>query len=162
MRSIRQMEPPDGSLIAPFVAREGLYTDAFSVQVPTTQYLRDFVSAFYTTRLFRAERMVLGLVAGAPSSDADAMALAAGMTDRFAVWTVEARRTDELLLAETSGRTKSWLHAATGPDGTRLWFGSVVLPARGGGLGPVFHVLQGPHRVYARMLLRAAASRLGG
>lgn len=162
MQPIRQMEPPASSLLAPFAAREGVYTDAFCAQVPTEQYLRDFVSAFYSTRLFRAERALLGVLARAPSSDADAMALAAGMTDRFAVWTVEVRRPDELLLADASGRTRSWLHAALAPGGTQLWFGSVVLPGPRGGLGPVFRGLQGAHRLYARMLLRAAARSLGG
>ena len=120
--------PPEESLIAPFFEQAGCYADAFCAEVPTRQYLRDFVSAFYTTGLFRAERAVLGLLARAPSSDADAMALAAGMTDRFAVWRVEARTEDQILLADASGRTKSWLHARPGANGTQLWFGSVVLP----------------------------------
>lgn len=165
MRQILHTAPPEGSLIAPFAAREGHYVDAFCVHVPTRQYLRDFVAAFYTTRLFRVERMVLGVLARSPSSDADAMALAAGVTDRFAVWSVEARRAEEVLLADASGRTKSWLHAAPEGQGTRLWFGSVVVPVPRGGssvLGPVFHTLEGAHRVYARLLLQSAAANLGG
>ena len=165
MRQIYQTTPPTGSLIAPFTSLEGYYVDALCVHVPTRQYQRDFVSAFYTTRLFRLERFVLSTLARTPTSDADAMALAAGMTDRFAVWTVEARREDEILLADASGRTKSWLHAAPEGQGTRLWFGSVVVPVMRKGkptLGPVFHTLEGVHKVYARLLLKAAASNLGG
>lgn len=166
MRQILHTAPPDGSLIAPFAQRGGHYVDAFCVHVPTRQYLRDFVSAFYTTRLLRIERAVLGVLARSPSSDADAMALAAGMTERFAVWHVEARREDELLLADASGRTKSWLHAAPEGQGTRLWFGSVVVPVQRPGrapsLGPVFGTLEGAHKFYARLLLKSAAANLGG
>jgi hypothetical protein len=162
MHPIRQLQPPASSLIAPFMAREGVYADAFCVEVPTEQYLRDFVSAFYTTGLFRAERAVLGLLARTPTSDADAMALAAGVTDRFAVWTVAARTEDQILLADASGRTKSWLHARPGAHGTQLWFGSVVLPGAQGRMELGFRLLLGPHRLYARMLLRAAARNLGG
>lgn len=166
MRHIFQTAPPTGSLIAPFQTQDGFYVDAFCVHVPTRQYLRDFVSAFYTTRLFKVERTVLSLLARAPSSDADAMALAAGMTDRFAVWSVEARLDNEILLADRYGRTKSWLHAAEEGQGTRLWFGSVVVPVARAGqpptLGPVFHTLERAHKFYARALLKAAASNLGG
>ena len=157
--------PPDTSLIAPFAEREAHYVDAFCVDVPTQQYLRDYVSAFYTTSLFSVERLVLTVFARAPSSDADAMALAAGTTDQFAVWTVEARTETEILLADKSGRTKSWLYAETGESGTRLWFGSVVVPVEHRGrltLGPVFHALETVHKVYARALLKAAARNLGG
>ena len=165
MRQIYQTDPPKGSLLTPFATKEGHYTDAFCVHVPTRQYLRDYVSAFYTTRLFWMERFVLSTLARAPSSDADAMALAAGMTDRFAIWEVEARDEEQILLSDRSGRTKSWLYAAPEDGGTRLWFGSVVVPVERRGklvLGPVFHTLLGAHKLYSRMLLKAAASNLGG
>ena len=165
MRQIYQTDPPPGSLLTPFTTLDGHYTDAFCVHVPTRQYLRDYVSAFYTTRLFKMERLVLTTLARAPSSDADAMALAAGVTDRFAVWEVEGRTDHEILLGDSSGRTKSWLHAAQEDEGTRLWFGSVVVPVERKGrlvLGPVFHTLLGAHKVYSRLLLKAAASNLGG
>lgn len=157
--------PPAQSLIAPFGHVEGHYMDAFYTDVPTRQFLRDYVSAFYTTRLFQAERFVLSTLARAPSSDADAMALAAGMTDRFAVWCVEGRSEDELLMADASGRTKSWLHTAPQAEGTRLWFGSVVVPVIRRGkptLGPVFPTLEALHKIYARLLLKSAARSLGG
>jgi len=56
---------------------------------------------------------------------------------------------------------------ATSPGvaGTRLYFGSAVVPrrsARSGreGLGPLFSSLLGFHKLYSRLLLRAARSRL--
>ena len=49
--------------------------------------------------------------------------------------------------------------------GTRLYFGSAVVPrrsARAGkpSLGPLFSALLGFHKLYSRILLRAARSRL--
>jgi hypothetical protein len=46
-----------------------------------------------------------------------------------------------------------------------LRFGSVVVPVPGRGgkltLGPVFHSLQGAHKIYSRALLAGAVRRLG-
>jgi hypothetical protein len=49
--------------------------------------------------------------------------------------------------------------------GTRLYFGSAVVPLRdaktgGTRMGPLFRALLGFHRLYSRVLLRAAAKRL--
>jgi hypothetical protein len=60
-------------------------------------------------------------------------------------------------------RTKSWLAVAGGGVGTQLWFGSVIVPKTGAGRpapGPFVTALIGPHRVYSRALLAAAARRL--
>ena len=159
MSKIIQTAPPAGSLIAPFAEKEAHYVDAFRQDTGEDVRLSDYIAAFYTTPLFRAERAVLRLTARAPSSDADATALAAGVSDTFAIWTVEARRDDEILLADRSGRTKSWLHVAPG----QVWFGSVVVPVARGGtltLGPVFHALLGFHQIYSRLLLRSAVARV--
>ena len=92
--------------------------------------LGTFVEAFYTTRLFKLERLVLRL-AGLGSSDADARALARGERERFAAWRVLTRREPELLLIDVNGRTCSWFQVEPqAGGGTRLWFGSAVIPAR--------------------------------
>jgi hypothetical protein len=153
---------PKHSLIAPFARLPGHYTDAFATDVSGDIDLSDFIRAFYTTPLFRAERGVLTL-AGTGGSDSEVERLADGTGERFAAWTVEARRDDEILLADISGRTKSWLAVAEKGAGTRLRFGSVIVPTdRGGGpsLGPFVTALIGPHRVYSRALLAAAARRI--
>jgi hypothetical protein len=124
--------------------------------------LPEFLQAFYTTRLFRAERLVLRL-AGFPSDDPQALALATCQTDRFAAWRVEARVADQVLLADVTGHTRSWLMVAPRPDGlpgTRLMFGSAVLAGSRQTLGPLFTALLVPHRVYSRLLLAAAARKL--
>lgn len=80
-----------------------------------------------------------------------------GERDSFAAWTVEARARNQVLLRDFTGRTCSWLMVADadpGP-GTRLYFGSVVFA-----LSPVHAKLLGFHRLYSRLLLRAAARRL--
>ena len=152
---IRQTDVPPGSLIAPFATAEGHYADCF-VAPGFGADLATFIAAFYTQSLMRAERVVLRVAAGAQSTDAEAVALAAGETDRFAVWKVKQRTETELLMADASGRTMSWL-SVTGD----LAFGSVVVPVRDRRgrltLGPVFHSLLGAHRLYSRALLAGAA-----
>ena len=157
--------PPEGSLIGVFVQAPAHYSDAFMADISGPVSLSDVIRAFYTTPLFRAERVVLRL-AGLRGGDADVARLAEGTTDRFAAWQVEARREDEILLADVSGRTKSWLAVRAEGDkagATRVYFGSVIVPAGTKGhaaLGPVFRVLIGPHRLYSRLLLAAALRRL--
>jgi hypothetical protein len=125
------------------------------------------VAAFYTTWLFRLERWILRLAVARPSTDEEAHELARGERDSFAAWSVEARAPDQLLMCDFTSRTRSWLMVApaAGAAGTRLYFGSVVVPVRDPktgetGLGPVHGPLFGFHRVYSRLLLGAAARRL--
>ena len=160
MLRIQATSPPDGSLIAPDVARSGSYTDAFRAVVAPPVSLPDFIAAFYATRLFSAERQILRL-AGWTSTPGEIAELADGTRTAFAAWRVAARRPDEILLADTTGRTRSWLHAAPSEHGTALWFGSVIVPRPGrDSLGPAMRALIGPHRVYSRLLLAAAARDL--
>ncbi|MEO0746509.1 MAG: hypothetical protein AAFY49_14280 [Pseudomonadota bacterium] len=155
--TIREAEIPPGSLIAQFSQAEGHYVDCFATDGAAD--LPSYIEAFYTQPLFQAERVVLRLAARAPSTDAEAAALARGEAERFAVWTVAGRTQTELLMADASGRTMSWLSVDEG-----LAFGSVVVPVRDRRgrltLGPVFHRLLGAHKVYSRALLAGAASRL--
>ncbi|WP_457444883.1 hypothetical protein [Roseateles sp. P5_E4] len=156
---------PPASLLARLAKEHGAFADAYTLKVPRAVTLAEFVEAFYTTRLFKVERALIALF-GRPSSDAMARAVARGEGARLAVWTVEAREPDELLMHEDSGATRSWFKAEAGATGTTLWFGSAVVPRRceAGGeprFGRVFHALLGFHRWYSRALLKAAARRLG-
>jgi len=47
--------------------------------------------AFYTTLVFKLERLILKLAVSRPSTDAQAKQLAAGSIDEFSAWHVEAR-----------------------------------------------------------------------
>ncbi|KQY85644.1 hypothetical protein [Pelomonas sp. Root1444] len=156
---------PPHSLLAQLAEQRGAFADAYTLHLPRAVTLAEFVEAFYTTRLFKVERVLLALL-GKPSSDAMARALARDEGERLAVWTVEARRPDELLMHEDSGATRSWFKVEAGGGATTLWFGSAVVPRRRGPGGEarfsgVFHALLGFHRWYSRALLKAAARRLG-
>ena len=159
--------PPEAALQAYSVP--GTYTDCYSVTVPGSIGQADFVTAFYTTAVFRLERFLLAAFMSRSSTDADAANLAAGKSDRFAVWSVEHRSAGQLLLA--AGPTRSWLMArpagSAAPHSTTLYFGSAVVPTRVDGnghpgMGWPFHALLGFHKLYSRTLLHAAARRLRG
>lgn len=146
----------------------GAYTDAYCATLPYRVTLAQYVEAFYTTPVFRLERAILGLAVARPSTDAQARQLARGETDRFAAWSLEDRDRSQLLLCDFRGVTRSWLMAEpVGTDGgTRLWFGSAVVPTarsvREGRprMGFAFRALLGFHQLYSRVLLAAAMRRL--
>mgnify|MGYP001799952885 FL=1 len=157
---IDQTDVPPGSLIAEYAARDGHYADCFEAEYAPDAHLSDYITAFYTQPLFRAERLVLRVLARAPSTGADVAALAAGEAAQVAVWRVQGRTPSELLMIDKGGRTLSWLAVGAGV----VRFGSVVVPVPGRGgkptLGPVFQSLVGAHKVYSRALLAGAVRRV--
>lgn len=143
------------------------YTDCYMTELPGDYTHAEFITAFYTTWLFRLERAVLRWLVAKPSTDDDAVALARGDRDTFAAWQVEARAPNQLLLCDFLGNTRSWLMVEPGSEGgvTRLYFGSAVVAReqrRSGGRRPRrhFRALLGVHRHYSHALLAAARSRL--
>ena len=151
---------PDDALLQKY-ARAGAYTDCYSTPTSTAVSHTDFVAAFYTTWLFKLERIILRLAVARPSTDAEARQLANGHIDTFAAWYVEERADDQLLMCDFRDRTRSWFMVS----GTRLYFGSAVVPERDsksgdGSIDLVFRLLLGFHRLYSRALLHAARSRL--
>lgn len=147
------------------------YTDSFAIRTDRPVDISQFVFAFYTTKLFKLERVILKYLVAKPSTDAQAELLANGAIESFAAWSVEARSYDQLLMCDFRGRTRSWFmvepnRADTGHSSTLLRFGSAVVPIKDAktglmGLGPGFNVLLGVHRLYSRALLSAASRRLG-
>lgn len=120
-----------------------------------------YVEAFYTSRWFNLERLVLALLVAKPSTDEQARRLARDEADSFAAWTVEARTPEQLLVCDYQGMTRSWLMSAATPSGTTLYFGSVVSPPPSRRTAvKTFNALSGLHRLYARALLRSAVARL--
>lgn len=149
------------------------YTDSFAARISRRVDIAEFVYAFYTTNLFKLERIVLNHLAARPSTDAQAELLAAGEIETFAAWNVEARTDNQLLMCDFRGRTRSWfmvepIEADSGDlsgAGTLLRFGSAVVPVRNRKtgeteLGRSFELLLGFHRLYSKMLLRSAVRRL--
>ncbi len=166
MGRIRPGALPEGALLGRYADVPGAYTDCYTTQVAGQVDLARYVESFYTTWLFRLERIVLQFLVGRPSDDAQARALAAGELDAFAAWSVEDRTASELLMCDMHGRTRSWFRVeAAAEGGSRLYFGSAVLPrapADGGaaGIRGVYRWLLPAHRLYSRALLRAASSIL--
>lgn len=162
MLGVRSRPLPPQSLLQSYAAR-GAYTDCYATELALPASHSAFVTAFYTTALFKAERLVLRVLASRPSSDAEARALALGESSSFAAWSVEARAANQLLLRDFTGRTRSWLMVEPlSPSSTRLLFGSAVVRRRDGRLGGSFTALLGFHRLYSQLLLAAARRRLAG
>ncbi|GAA0655099.1 hypothetical protein [Brevundimonas lenta] len=153
---------PSGALLGRYVSA-GSYTDCFVVTVPGSITQAAYVEAFYTTPLFKLERLALAVLLWFPSTDQQARCMAAGEISRFAAWTVEGREADQILLCDFLGASRSWLMSvADGATGTTtLYFGTALLPhPRGDRLGLGFRALVPFHRPYARALLRSAVRRL--
>lgn len=155
---------PESALLRRY-REAGAYTDCYALDVAAPVAQATYVEAFYTTWVFKLERAILAAFVARRSTDAQARALAHGKVDGFAAWRVEARTENQLLLCDYRGRTCSWLMAAPIEGGTRLYFGSAVIPivdARTGrqAMGGAFAALLGFHKAYSRVLLRAAAARL--
>lgn len=154
---------PETALLQRYV-ESGEYTDCFSTQVPAAVSLPEYVTAFYTTRLFKAERFVLRVFASLPSTDDEAAQLARGDRNAFAAWTVEDRSDDQLLMIDIRRQTGSWFMLESVETGSRLYFGSVVFKRKetptGRELRWTYRAMLGAHRFYSRALLSAARSKL--
>jgi hypothetical protein len=169
MNIATRTEQPETSLLLP-LQRSGSYADCYTTQLPIAVTQAEYVEAFYTTRLFKAERLILRVLAFKPSTDQEVKDLAQGKKNSFAVWRVADRRPEQVLLTDRTGRTSSWLMAV--PDQsissgstTRLYFGSAITGRTNAMTGKqefsfVFHALLGLHDLYSRQLLQAAASKL--
>jgi hypothetical protein len=146
----------------------GAYTDCYAIDVGKSITHRQYVEAFYTTPLFKFERLLLTWLVSKPSTDAQARELASAERSTFAAWSVEARSEDQLLLSDFKGRTRSWLMVEPVQDEksttTRLYFGSAFVPGSKASdhrrKGFAFHALLGFHKLYSKLLLKASASRL--
>lgn len=142
---------PANALLQKYV-RAGAYTDCFYTDFPENITLADYVEAFYTTWLFKLERVILRLLVHKPSTDQQVQALANGQLEVFAAWRVEDRDPHQLLMSDFRDHTRSWFMLEPG----RLYFGSAVIPKD----RPSYKLLLGLHRLYSRALLATARSRL--
>lgn len=170
MSAVQPCEVPASSLLRSY-KDSASYADCYVVAVTGSITQEEFVYAFYTSPLFKVERAILKYLASRPATDADARQLAVGKAAKFSAWRIEGQTVSELLLADFTGRTRSWLMAtaasgsATAPR-TYLYLGSAVVPKKTQGsgkpaMGWLFHALLGFHRLYSRMLLLAASRRVG-
>ena len=169
MPSIKQGELPKGAFLEKY-KQQGAKTDCYFIDLPKPISQAEYIAAFYTTKLFKVERIILALLARRPSSDNEAKSLSRGEVAHFAAWTVEAQTQDQLLLCDFLGKTRSWLMSTSisadmNDCTTRLYFGSAVIPKRDSTgsdakFGVLFNALSGFHHLYSKALLKAAYTRL--
>ena len=159
---------PQQALLAKY-AQGGNFADCYAAEVARPVSHEEYVETFYTTALFKLERLLLAWFASKPSTDAQAKELASGVLGVFAAWRVEERSANQLLMCDLNGRTRSWFMVTPAGSGsstvTRLYFGSAVVPVvnKQSGqatLGFTFKALLGFHQLYSRALLSAICSRL--
>lgn len=163
---VRAAPVPEHALHARY-AREGSSVDCYATTLAAAIGFEQYVAAFYTTWLFRLERAILARLAGRPSTDSQALALARGERDTFAAWSVEARAPAQLLMRDMHGATCSWfmVESCDGGAATRLYFGSVVVararaPSQRPRIGRAYRAVMGVHALYSRALLHAARAKL--
>ncbi|MEX0733604.1 MAG: hypothetical protein WD944_12285 [Steroidobacteraceae bacterium] len=168
MYSITSCAVPEAKLLNAYL-RDGTYVDCYATDIAKPVSQAQYVEAFYTTVVFKIERLLLKWAVSRPSTYAQAKRLAAGTINSFATWHVESRSENQLLLADFSRRTRSWLMVAPLPRNrgatTRLYFGSAIVPVTDSktgraGLGFRFRALLGFHKLYSKVLLYAARLRL--
>ena len=170
MFSIEKCIVPGNALLANY-SMNRTYTDCYATEIPGRISLAEFIFAFYTTFIFKLERLILKWVTAKPSTNAQARQLADGNIERFAAWHVEDRSENEILMCDFRGRTRSWLmvtpvNTVSGAR-TRLYFGSAVVPIQKSKTGKLslgfgFQALLGFHKVYSVLLLYSAKSRIKG
>ena len=144
---------------------EGCYTDCYYMEIPRHITMSEYIAAFYTTPIFKVERKILALIAGKHSTDEAVRNLALGHEKNFSVWRVEGRSSNQLLLCDMLGRTRSWLMIEATPSFSRLYFGSAVMPksksaAGKASFGFAFYALHSFHHLYTKALMRAAQAKL--
>ena len=168
MFSIIKTELPEYALLQRY-RENGSYTDCYLSRLSREVSFSEYLAAFYTTLLFKAERAVLKWFLSIPSTDDEARQLAEGTTDAWAAWIVEGRSANQLLMKDYQGRTRSWFMSETLECGaareTRLYFGSAVVPIERQSSGRTvfgfgFQALIGFHKLYSVALLSAATSAL--
>ncbi len=169
MPPVTVAELPLGAFLQTYKQSQS-FTDCYVIQVSGHITQATFVEAFYSSALFKIERTLLHYLAKRPASNQDAASLASGGATQFSAWRVEAQDQHQLLLADFTGRTRSWLMAEAaldenGTQYTKLYFGSAVIPRNQTNsttpkMGIAFNALLGFHKLYSRLLLRAAVGRM--
>jgi len=168
MFSIKKCMVPANTSLDKYLMN-GAYTDCYTTEISGSVSFPEFIFSFYTTPLFKTERLILKLTVSKPSTDVQARQLADGEINKFAAWHVENRSENEILMCDFLGRTRSWLMVTpvntAGSPRTRLYFGSAVVPIRNPttsepSLGFGYKALLGFHQIYSRLLLYSAKSRI--
>ncbi|CUI95273.1 hypothetical protein [Cognatishimia activa] len=159
MFSIRPCPHPETSYLKAYSSRPDHYTDCFETTAVDEVSLTELVEAFFTSPVLRLERKLLGL-AGMPSTTAAVTALANGAGTKVSGWETEQRDENQLLLAIFQNGIRTWLMVERDGTGTKLFFGSAVVPKNAGSENPKLgwwvNAFMGFHLLYSRIVLAAA------
>ena len=166
MPKVFESELPSNALSATYKT-QGAFVDCYYSEIAKDVSLDEYIQAFYTTPLFKLERSLLSLATFKRANDDGAVELSLGKSDHYSIWTVEGRESNQIMLLDFSGNTRSWLMVEDKKNemGTRLYFGSVVVPKdrKNNGqasLGKLFHFFGSFHKIYSKALLSAAYRKL--
>jgi hypothetical protein len=165
MFSIEKCTVPAQTLLDKYLVN-GAYADCYTTEVSSSLSLPEYIFSFYTTPLFKVERLILRFTVSKPSTDVQARQLADGKIHKFAAWHVEGRSKNELLMCDFLERTRSWFKVIpVGQTRTRLFFGSAISSSQHPKTGKVslgfgFRMLLGFHQIYSMLLLHSARSRI--
>ena len=165
MFSIEKCQVPANTMLEKYLMN-GAYADCYMTEISRQASFPEFILAFYTTPLFKLERLILKLIVSKPSTDAQARQLADGQVEKFAAWHVEGRGESELLMCDFLERTRSWFMVSpVDDDRTRLYFGSAISSREDSktgklSLGVGFRALLGFHQLYSVLLLYSAKLRI--
>ncbi len=165
MLSIEKCPVPANTMLDKY-SINGAYTDCYSTEISGQVSFPEFIFSFYTTPLFKLERLILKLAVSKPSTDIQARQLADSVIEKFAAWTVEDRNENQLLMCDFLRRTRSWfMIVPVNETRTQLYFGSAISsyedPKTGRlSLGSGFQALLGFHQIYSVLLLYSAKSRM--
>src|SRR5215207_205752 len=165
MFSIERCTVPAKTLLDKYLVN-GAYTDCYSTEVSSPLSFPEYIFSFYTTPLFKVERLILIFTVSKPSTDVQARQLADGRINKFAAWHVEDRSENEILMCDFLGRTRSWFKVIpVSQTCTQVFFGSAISSRRNPATGKLslgfgFRTLLGFHQLYSMLLLHSARSRI--
>lgn len=166
MNGVTNSSLPKTAFLQRYRDDEKNYTDCYSLYYSKTISMEAFVEAFYTGRAFKLERWLIATFTGHRSSQEQLNDLLSGRSNGFSAWTLEDRSENQLLMCDFQKRTRSWFMVEPEGDGTRLYFGSAVVPARYWNsiaekfASLVFKILMPFHWAYSRILLGGAVRNL--
>ncbi len=147
---------------------QGAFVDCYYIDITKDISLDKYIQAFYTTAIFKLERSLLSLATFKCTKDDEAIELSLEKSDSYSIWTVEGRQSNQIMLRDFTGNTRSWLMVEKLNENemsTRLYFGSVVVPKnitenKQASFGVLFHLFGKFHEIYSRALLNAAFRKL--
>ena len=162
-QSVNEAPLPDGALLQEFVDR-GEYTDCFVALAASEVTFPTYVESFYTTGLFKLERLILKWLLSLPSTDQQARQISRAEINSFAAWNEYSRSDNQLVMMDFRKQTCSWFMLIPEDNKNRLYFGSAVMrnevTPTGRKMKWTYRWLLGFHRLYSRALLQAAVRRL--